>query len=110
VKLIAAEVAASVPPLPYIPVPGVEGFVTVTEMAPGVAMADAGTVTISWLPLTKVVFAVWAVPFKFTTALAPKLVPSTVIVNAAPPAVALLGESAETAGIDPATGAVILEL
>jgi hypothetical protein len=37
-------------------------------------------------------------------------VPLTVIVNAALPAVALLGESAETVGIDPATGAVILEL
>jgi hypothetical protein len=107
---MAAEVAARVPPLPYIPVPGVAGFVTVTEIVPGVAMADAGTATISWLPLTKVVLAVWAVPFKFTTALLAKFVPFTVRVNAAPPAVALLGASAATVGIVPATGAVILEL
>ncbi len=64
-------------------------------------MAEAGTVTISWLPLTKVVFAVCAVPFQFTTALAPKLVPLTVRVNAAPPAVALLGESCRDGGHGP---------
>jgi hypothetical protein len=107
---MGAEVSASVPPPPYIPVPAVAGLVTVMEIVPAVAMAEAGTATVSWLALTKVVFEVWAVPFKFTTALAAKLVPLTVIVNAAPPAVALLGANAETVGIIPATGAVILEL
>ena len=49
-------------------------------------------------------------PFQFTTALEPKLLPLTVKVNAALPAVALLGASSVMAGMVPATGAVILAL
>ena len=47
VKLIGLEVSASVPPLPYKPVPGVPGLVTVTMAVPDVAMAAAGTTTVS---------------------------------------------------------------
>jgi hypothetical protein len=42
VKLIGLEVAAVVPPLPYIPVPMTAGLVTVTAAVPEVATAVAG--------------------------------------------------------------------
>jgi hypothetical protein len=42
VKLMGLEVAANVPPLPYMPVPGVAGLLTVTDAVPAVATAVAG--------------------------------------------------------------------
>jgi hypothetical protein len=47
IKLMGLEVSGNVPPLPYIPVPVVPGFVTVTVMVVGVATADAGTATVT---------------------------------------------------------------
>ena len=41
------DVSANVPPLPYMPVPGEPGLVTVTLTVPEVAMAAAGTATMS---------------------------------------------------------------
>src|ERR1700686_153571 len=99
------EVSASVPPLPYMPVPGVSGLVTVTAAEPAVAMSAAGMAAVTWLPLTKVVAL--AAPFQFTTAWLPKLVPLTVSMNAELPAVMLAGLSAATVGTDPATGGVV---
>lgn len=90
VKLMGLEVAAVVPPLPYIPVPGVAGLVTVTDAVPEVATAVAGMEAVTWFPLMNVVIC--AVPLKFTTAWEPKLLPSTVRTNVAP-ALALLGAS-----------------
>ena len=63
-KLMGMEVAADVPPEPYIPPAGWAGLVTVTATVPGVAMADAGIIAMSWFPVTKVVL--WAVPFQLT--------------------------------------------
>ncbi len=58
-----------------MPVPAEPGLATVNVMVPEVAIADAGTATVRGLLLMNVVFEVWAVPFQFTTALEPKLVP-----------------------------------
>jgi hypothetical protein len=80
VKLLAAEV----------PPPGA-AFVTVTGKVPAVAMAVAGIVAVTSVVLTNVVVA--AVPLKLTAEPLTKPVPVTVSVNAAPPAVALEGES-----------------
>lgn len=52
---------------------------------------------VSWLPLTNAVVS--AEPFQTTTALLLKWPPFTVIVNTAPPAVALLGDSEVTDGV-----------
>ena len=85
-------------------------MVTETFTVPGVAIAEAGIVTISWFALTKVVL-VCAVPFQFTVAFAAKLLPLTVKVNAGPPEVMLGGASWLIAGIAPGCGgAAALEL
>jgi hypothetical protein len=70
-----------------------------------VVIAEAGIVAVTWLAVTKVV--VWAVPFQFTIALVAKLLPLTVKVKAAPPAVMLLGASCEMFGVTPATAGVV---
>ena len=67
-------------------------FSTVTEAVPGEAMSLAGIWAVSWLALTTVV--VRAAPFHCTSEPLTKLLPVTVSVKAAPPATALLGESA----------------
>ena len=72
-----------------VPPPGV-GFKTVTEAVPAEAMSVAGTIAVSCVALPKVV--VNAAPFQFTTEELMKFVPVTVRVNAAPPAVAEVGE------------------
>jgi hypothetical protein len=73
-----------------VPPPGV-GFTTVTDAVPAVAMSLAGTEAVSFVPLTY--FVASPVPFHCTVELETKFVPVTVRVNAAPPAVALEGES-----------------
>jgi hypothetical protein len=77
------------------PPPGA-GFVTVTLNVPAAAMSAAVIDAVTFVALTKVV--VLAVPLKFTTEEATKLVPFTVRVKAAPPADALVGESEEIVG------------
>jgi hypothetical protein len=83
----------------------VAGLVTVTGTVPEFAICAALTVAISWFPLTAVV--VKAVPFQFTVAVLKKLLPFTVIVNPAPPAVVLFGASWLMAGIVPAVAGVV---
>jgi hypothetical protein len=80
---------------PEVPPPGV-GFVTVIDAVPAVAMSLAGTVAVKFVPLTYFVFS--PVPFHFTVDPETNFVPVTVRVNAAPPAVALEGESEVAAG------------
>jgi hypothetical protein len=104
VKVMLLDVSAKVPP-PYIP-PAVPGFVTVTVTEPEVAMAEAGIEADTWVPTGPEV-VVSAVPFQLMTALAARLVPLTVSVNAAPPAFVLSGVSVVIAGVVPATGAVV---
>jgi len=70
--------------------------VTVTLTVPAVAIRLAGTAAVSWLTLMNLVVS--AVPFHFTFAPEPKLVPLTVRVKAAPPAVAELGLRLVTVG------------
>jgi len=90
--------------------PGVPGLVTETFTVPGVAIAEPGITTVSWFALTKVVL-VCGVPFQFIVALAAKLLPLTVKVNAGPPEVMLDGTSWVIAGIAPGCGgAAALEL
>ena len=71
---------------------------------------DAGTATVSWLPLTNVVFEPRAAPFQFTTALLPKFDPLTIMLKAGPPALAEFGTSFEIAGAVPALGGVVFAL
>ncbi len=66
-----------------------QGFVTVIEAVPAVAIREAGTVAVSWVDETNVVAS--AVAFHFTVEVETKFVPVTVNVNCAPPAVAQLG-------------------
>src|SRR5450432_67557 len=80
---------------PELPPPGA-GLDTVTVAVPAVAMSAAGTVAVTLVLLTNVV--VRLPPFHFTTLPCTKLVPFTVRVNDAPPAVALLGESEVAVG------------
>ena len=82
-------------------------MVTVTGTAPEVMSADAGTATVSWLALTKVV--VWAAALKFTAALLAKSLPLTVKMKAVP-AFALLGISWVMVGVVPACGGVVAGL
>ena len=70
------------------PPPGA-GFVTVTGGVPTVATSPAGIAAVTCIALTNVVTL--ALPLKFTTELAIKLVPFTVSVNAPEPATALDG-------------------
>jgi hypothetical protein len=88
-EFTAKDCAADVPP------PG-GGFTTVTGKLPELATSLAGTAAVSFVPETKVV--VNAVPFQSTAELLTKLEPFTVIVNAAPPAVAEDGERLEIVG------------
>src|ERR1700682_1921963 len=88
------------------PVPGVPGLVTLTGTMPGVAMAVAGIVAVSWFPVTRVV--VCFEPFQLMTAFVAKLLPLTVNVNWGAPEFAVLGTSCETAGMTPGCGAMAL--
>ena len=77
---MALEVSLAVPPLPYMPPePAVPGLVTLTDTAPGLAMAEAGIVAVSWPPVIRLVVC-W-VPFQLMTAFTEKLLPLTVNVN-----------------------------
>src|SRR6266850_3991819 len=76
--------AAEVPP------PGA-GVTTVTDAVAAVARSAAGMAAVSCVALTKVV--VRAAPFQRTVEPLPKLLPFTASVNAAPPTLALEGES-----------------
>src|SRR5438874_10620243 len=68
-----------------------QGFATVTEAVPAVAIRDAGTVAVSCVEETNVVTS--AVPFQFTVEPETKLVPLTVNVNCTPPGAVQLGLS-----------------
>jgi len=78
-----------------VPPPG-NGLNTVTKMAPPVVRSPAGTMAVTCVALTIVV--VNATPFHSTTVPAKKFVPVSVSVNAAPPAVAVVGESEPKVG------------
>jgi hypothetical protein len=95
--LIVNVCAADVPP------PGV-GFVTVTGTLPAVAISAAVIAAVICVALTNVV--VCATPLKFATDPVMKPVPFSVNVNAAPPAVALVGaiDVSVGAGFAPLTG------
>ena len=82
VLLIVNDTAFDVPPG--------AGFVTVTVAVPAVAISAAVIAAVSWVAFTNVV--VLAAPLNFTTDADTNPVPFTVNVNAAPPAVALVGE------------------
>src|SRR5450432_3200077 len=77
-----------------MPPPG--GLTTVTLGVPMAAIQAAETWAVSFAALTYVVGK--AAPFHSTTEVPMKLLPLTVSVKAAPPAVALLGDSEEIAG------------
>jgi hypothetical protein len=81
------------------------GLRTVTAADPVAAMSVAAMLAVTRVALPNVV--VRGAPFHSTVAPETKFVPSTVSVNAAPPAVALLGVSAVIVGAD-AAGAVIV--
>src|SRR6266850_187048 len=72
------------------------GFLTLTGTAPAAAMSAAAMAVVTRVALTKVVAR--DAPFQSTLVPVTKLAPSTVSVNAGPPAVALLGVSAVTVG------------
>src|SRR5438093_197201 len=76
------------PPGPAVP--------TETCAVPAAATSAAAMVAISWVALTKVV--VRAAPFQRTPEPFTKLLPLTVMVNAASPVVALVGDSDVSAG------------
>jgi len=80
---------------PDVPPPGA-GFVTVTVAVPAVAISAEAIAAVSCVALTNVV--VLAAPLNFTADVDTKPVPFTVRVKAAPPAVALVGESEVTVG------------
>jgi hypothetical protein len=73
-----------------VPPPGA-GFVTVTFTPPTAEMSEESIEAVSFVALTNVV--VLAAPLKFTTEVGTKLVPLTVSVKPAPPAVAPFGLS-----------------
>ena len=68
-----------------------QGFTTVIEAVPAVAMREAGTVAVSCVEETNVVAS--AVAFHFTVEVETKFVPFTVKVNCGPPAAAQIGLS-----------------
>jgi hypothetical protein len=72
-----------------VPPPGA-GVTTVTGAVPATATSDEFTVAVNCNPFTNVVAR--AVPFQLMTELLMKLVPFTVSVNVAAPAVTLAGE------------------
>ena len=78
-----------------MPPPGA-GVTTVTWAVPAVAISAAEMAAVSWVVLTKVVVRV--VPFQLITEAVTKLLPVTVKVNPAPPAVALVGERVLSTG------------
>ena len=88
--LLTVNVAAA-----EVPPPGA-GLVTVTLTIPAVAMSAAKMEAVSWVALTNTV--VFAEPLKLTVAPETNPVPLTVNVKAAPPAVALVGDSEVIAG------------
>jgi hypothetical protein len=79
-----------------VPPPGA-GVTTVTAAVPAAAISLAEMLAWSWVALTNVV--VRAAPFQRTPDEGTKLFPVTVKVNAVPPAAALLGVSALSAGV-----------
>ena len=89
---VEAAAALTVNDSPFdVPPPGV-GLKTVTVEVPGSEISDAGTVAVNSVELTTVASAV---PFHCTAEPFTKLVPVTISVNAAPPAVAELGASGD---------------
>jgi len=78
-----------------VPPPGLE-LKTTTLAVPGATMSVAGTEAVNWVALTKVVVS--AVPFHIMVDAFTKLLPVTVKVKAAVPAVRLRGDN------EPATG------
>src|SRR5206468_2222014 len=78
-----------------VPPPG-DGLKTVTAALPGPAMSPAGIEAVSWLAPAKVVGR--SAPFQRTTDVEMKLLPFTVSVKAAPPAVAEVGLMVVIAG------------
>lgn len=78
-----------------MPPPGA-GFVTATLAVPAAAISAAAIAAVSWVVLTNVV--VFDTPLKVIADVDTNPVPFTVRVNAAPPAVALVGEMEATAG------------
>ncbi len=68
-----------------------QGFATVIEAVPAVAIREAGTVAVSCVEETYVVAS--AVPFQFTVEVETKFVPFTVNVNCGPPGVTQVGLS-----------------
>ena len=68
-----------------------QGFATVIDAVPAVAIRDAGTAAVSWVEETNVVVS--AVPFQFTVEVGTKFVPFTVNVNCGPPGVTQVGLS-----------------
>jgi hypothetical protein len=66
-----------------------QGFATVIEAVPALAIREAGTVAVSCVEETYVVAS--AVPFQFTIEVETKFVPFTVNVNCGPPTVAEVG-------------------
>ena len=86
--LIVNDAALDVPPR--------DGLVTVTLAVPAVAISAAVIAAVSCVALANVV--VLAAPLNFTTEVDRKPVPYTVREKAAPPAVALVGESEVTVG------------
>jgi len=73
------------------------GFATAMEAVPALAIRGADTVAVSCVEETKVVVS--GVPFQFTVEPLTKLVPFTVKVNPAPPAVAQVGLSELMVGL-----------
>lgn len=73
-----------------VPPPGV-GLLTVTPADPALAISPAGTWAVILTVVTYVVAS--GVPFQLITELLTKLLPFTVSVNAAPPAVAVDGDN-----------------
>jgi len=80
---------------PEDPPPGA-GLLTVTLALPAAAISAAGTAAVSFVTLEKVVAS--GFPFQFTTDPETKLLPLTVKVNSAVPAVAEAGDSDVSAG------------
>ena len=73
------------------------GFETVMDALPTLAMREADTVAVSCVEETKVVAS--AVPFQFTVESETNLVPLTVNVKSAPPAIAQVGLSELIIGV-----------
>jgi len=89
--------------IPLAPPPAGNGLNTTTDALPTLAMSAAVIAAVNCVALTNVV--VRLLPFHCTTALFSKLLPFTVRVNAAPPAIAEFGTSVDSA----ATGVVTLK-